>query len=239
MAGSGGRRGRQPVKLYSYYRSSAAYRVRIALEIKGIPYELAATLLRRADGQQHSPGYRAVNPQGLVPALEHGALRIGQSLAIIEYLEETHPQPPLLPGGPDDRARIRSLALAIACDIHPLNNLRVLTYLEGTLGQDEAAVSAWYRHWVSEGFRGLELEVQRYSAHGRYCYADELTLADVCLVPQIYNARRFGVPLEPFPTLRAITQFLERLPAFERARPEAQPDAPVAAVALLPGGGAR
>ena len=182
-------------------------------------------LFRSRPGAHRQPGYLAMNPQGLVPALEDGGAVIAQSLAIIEYLEETRPPPPLLPRLPLERARVRSLALAIACDIHPLNNLRVLNYLRSPLGHDEAAVDAWYRHWIGEGFRALEEEAKRASGDGRHMFGGEVTLADVCLVPQMFNARRFKCDVEPFPTLRAICAHLEALPAFARAAPDAQPDA--------------
>jgi maleylacetoacetate isomerase len=211
------------MKLYTYFRSSAAYRVRIALELKGIACEAVAVDLR--PGRHRQPDYLARNPQGLIPALEDGGAVVGQSLAILEYLEETQPQPPLLPRSPMDRARVRSIALAIACDIHPLNNLRVLNYLRSPLGHDEDAVDTWYRHWIAAGFRALEEEARRSSADGRHVFGTEVTLADVCLVPQMYNAHRFKCNVEPFPTLRAICAHLETLPAFARAAPQAQPDA--------------
>jgi maleylpyruvate isomerase len=211
------------MKLYTYFRSSAAFRVRIALNLKGIGCDSVGVDLR--PGAHRRPDYLARNPQGLVPALEEGDAVIGQSLAIIEYLDETHPQPPLLPRSALDRARVRSMALAIACDLHPLNNLRVLNYLRSPLGLDEAAVDTWYRHWIAEGFRGLEEEARRASADGRHMFGSEVTLADVCLVPQMFNARRFRCNVEPFPTLQAICAHLETLPAFARAAPAAQPDA--------------
>jgi maleylacetoacetate isomerase len=211
------------MKLYTYFRSSAAYRVRIALNFKGIDYESLAVDLRPA--AHRLPDYLALNPQGLIPALEDSDAVISQSLAVIEYLEETHPRPPLLPHSPLDRARVRSLALAVACDIHPLNNLRVLNYLRSPLGQDKGAVDTWYRHWIAEGFRGLEEEARRASGDGRHMFGTGVTLADVCLVPQMFNARRLKSNLEPFPTLRMICAHLETLPAFSRAAPDAQPDA--------------
>jgi maleylacetoacetate isomerase len=211
------------MKLYTYFRSSAAYRVRIALNLKGIDIESVPIDLR--PGAHRQPDYLARNPQGLVPALDDGGVVIGQSLAVIEYLEETHPQPPLLPRAPLDRARVRSMALAIACDMHPLNNLRVLNYLRSPLGHDEAAVDMWYRHWIAEGFRGLEEEAKRASGDGRHMFGAAVTLADVCLVPQLFNARRFKCNVEPFPTLLAICAHLQTLPEFARAAPDAQPDA--------------
>lgn len=210
------------MKLYTYFRSSAAYRVRIALNLKGIPYESAAVDLRT--GAQHQPAYLTGNPQGLVPSLQEAGATLNQSLAIIEYLEETCPEPPLLPGTPLDRARVRALALAIACDLHPLNNLRVLNYLRDALGQDKGAVDTWYGHWIAEGFKALE-QTSRSTSDGRHLYGGRITLADVCLVPQMFNARRFKCDLAPYPTLRGICAHLETLPAFTRAAPESQPDA--------------
>lgn len=197
--------------------------MRIALRLKGVPAEQAYTHLRR--GEQRSAAYRQLNPQGLVPALEYQGAVFGQSLAMLEFLEELYPEPPLLPATPLARAQVRALALAIACDIHPLNNLRVLDYLRQSLGQSQAAVDAWYRHWIAEGFTGLELEAQRHSTDGRHLYGATVTLADVCLVPQLYNARRFNVDLTPYPALVKIGAALESLPAFAAARPEVQPDA--------------
>lgn len=210
------------LKLYTLSRSSASYRVRIALNLKGLKYEPITKILGK--GEHRTPEYLAVNPQGLLPALEIDGVVLSQSLAIIEYLDERYPNPRLLPEDPLDRARVRSLALAIACDIHPINNLRVLNYLRNELGQSEEAVNTWYRHWVSEGFRGLEVELRRYSSNRRYCYGDTLSLADVCLVPQMFNARRFDVDLTPFPTIEAIYRHLESIPEFAAARPEVQPD---------------
>ena len=213
------------MKLYTYFRSSAAFRTRIALNLKGIAYESAFVDLRAAASAQRKPAFLAVNPQGLVPALEHEGTTIAQSLAIIEYLDETHPEPPLLPTSPADRAHVRAMALAIACDMHPLNNLRVLNYLRSPLGQDENTVNSWYRHWLGEGFRGLEEDAKRVSGDRRHMFGTTITLADVCVVPQMYNARRFKCDLEAYPTLRAICSHLESLPAFANAAPEAQPDA--------------
>jgi maleylacetoacetate isomerase len=211
------------MKLHTYFRSSAAYRVRIALNLKRLQYEL---LPKSLPGREHLiSDYLALNPQGLIPALEIDGVVLSQSLAIIEFLDEAYPQPPLLPADAIGRARVRSMALAIACDIHPLNNLRVMNYLRGPLGQDEEAVNAWYRHWIGEGFKGLEVQARAYSHAGRYCHGDTVSIADICLVPQMFNARRFKVDMTPFPTLAAISSYLESLPAFAAARPEAQPDA--------------
>jgi maleylacetoacetate isomerase/maleylpyruvate isomerase len=211
------------MKLYDYFRSSAAFRVRIALNLKGLQYDYVTKALLK--NEHRAADYLALNPQGLIPTLEVDGTVISQSLAIVEYLDEVQPQPHLLPADPLARAQVRSMALAIACDIHPLNNLRVLNYLRRDLGQNDAGVNTWYRHWVAEGFRGLELQAAKHSAAGRYCFGDSLSLADVCLVPQMYNARRFKCDLTPFPKLTAISTHLETLPAFDAARPEAQPDA--------------
>jgi len=213
------------VKLYTYFRSSAAFRARIALNIKNVAYEAVYVDLRPSAAAQRAPEFLAVNPQGLVPALEHDGTTIAQSLAIIEYLEELYPEPPLLPAAPRDRARVRALALAVACDMHPLNNLRVLNYLRSPLGHDEEAVNSWYHHWIAVGFRGLEADAKHSSGDGRHMFGTTVTLADVYIVPQMYNARRFKCDLEPYPTLRAICGHLESLPAFAKAIPEAQPDA--------------
>jgi maleylpyruvate isomerase len=214
------------MKLYGYFRSSATYRTRIALNLKGLPWEPVLVDLRAPANAQHNPEFRALNPQGLIPVLTNGPYTLTQSLAIIEYLEETHPEPPLLPRAAAERAQVRALALSIACDIHPLNNLRVLNYLRAPLGHDDAAVDAWYAHWIAEGFSALEQEAKRLSGDGRHLYGTSVTLADVCLVPQMYNAHRFKCDVEPYPTLGAICAHLETLPAFARAAPQAQPDAP-------------
>ena len=213
------------LKLYTYWRSSAAYRVRIALHYKGLAFESVPRHLLRDGGEQRQADYLALNPQGLVPALADGELVIAQSIAICEYLEETHPEPRLLPGDARDRAVVRSMALAIACDIHPLNNLSVTAYLRSQLGADADAVSRWVSHWIQRGFAALEERIQRGATDGRHCYGDVVTLADVCLVPQMYNARRFKVDVAAYPRLTAICSHLEALPAFAAARPEAQPDA--------------
>ena len=211
------------MKLYTFFRSSAAFRVRIALNLKGITYESVPKAFAR---NEHRAGdYLAINPQGLIPALDDEGAVLSQSLAIIEYLNEKYPAPPFLPATPLDRAHVRSMALGIACEIHPLNNLRVLNYLRRELQQNDDGVNHWYRHWVSEGFAGLEQQTRRYSAGGRFCFADSLSLADICLVPQMFNARRFNTDLGAFPTLTAISTHLESLPAFADARPEVQPDA--------------
>ncbi|MET0496804.1 MAG: maleylacetoacetate isomerase [Steroidobacteraceae bacterium] len=211
------------MKLYTFFRSSAAYRVRIALNLKGLAYESIPKMLQK--NEHRAPEYLALNPHGLVPALEVNQATVGQSLAIIEYLDETHPQPPLLPPDPLGRAQVRSMAMAIACDIHPLNNLRVLNYLKNPLQLEQGAVDAWYRHWVNEGFGALEIQARQHSESGRYLHADAVSMADTCLVPQLFNARRFKVDVSAYPTLLAIGTHLESLPAFAAARPEVQPEA--------------
>lgn len=213
------------LRLHTYWRSSAAFRVRIALAVKGLDYESVPRHLLRDGGDQRRPDYLALNPQGLVPALEHDGHVITQSLAICEYLEDIRPRPPLLPADPRGRAAVRAMALAIACDVHPLNNLGVQRYLRGELGQDDATVTRWTRHWIDRGFVALEQLIARHSADGRHCYGSTVTLADVFLVPQAYNARRVQLDLSPYPRLAGVVQHLESLPAFAAARPEAQPDA--------------
>ena len=209
------------MKLYTYFRSSAAYRARIALNLKGIPYEMASIHLTRGGGQQHGAEFRAVNPQRRVPALglDNGETLI-QSLAIIEYLDETHPAPPLLPADPVARAHVRAAAQVIACDIHPLNNTSPLFYLKNTLKQEQETINAWYGHWVTVGFEALEALLRP----GPYSFGETVTLADVCLVPQVANARRFNVPLDAFPKIVAVDAACLKLAAFDRARPENQPD---------------
>ena len=211
------------MKLYNYFRSSAAFRVRIALNLKGQHYDSIPKAFAR--NEHRAPDYLALNPQGLIPALEVDGTVLSQSLAIIEYLNDTYPEPALLPNDPLARAQVRSMALGIACDIHPLNNLRVLGYLRQNYGQDDAGVERWYQHWITVGFQGLEEQARRHSAAKRYCFGDSVSLADVCLVPQVYNARRFNTNLTPFPTLVEISTHLESLAAFAAARPESQPDA--------------
>jgi maleylacetoacetate isomerase len=210
------------MKLYSYFRSSAAYRVRIALNLKGIAYETASVHLVKDGGHNRRPEYRAVNPQMRVPALvtDTGEVLI-QSLAIIDYLDEIRPDPPFLPKDRIARAKARALADIVACDIHPLNNTSPLRYLKRVLHQEQSAIDAWYHHWVTEGFEALEALV----APAPYCCGSAVTIADILLVPQVYNARRLKVPLEAFPKITAIEAACLALPAFDRARPENQPDA--------------
>jgi maleylacetoacetate isomerase len=214
------------MKLYGYFRSSATYRVRIALGLKGITWETVPVDLRAPVSAQHTQEFRTLNPHELIPVLLEAGRIYTQSLAIIEYLEETRPQPPLLPRSPAARAEVRALALAVACDIHPLNNLRVLNYLRTELGHDESAVNTWCAHWIAAGFAALEDDARRLSGDGRHMYGSTVTMADVCLVPQMANARRYKCDLEPYPTLRTVCTHLESLPAFAQAAPQAQPDAP-------------
>jgi maleylacetoacetate isomerase len=210
------------VKLYSYFRSSAAYRVRIALNLKGIAYETASVHLTKDGGHNRRPEFRAVNPQMRVPVLvtPSGDTLI-QSLAIIEYLDETHPEPALLPKDPVGRAKVRAIAELIACDIHPLNNTSPLRYLKNEMGKDQAAIDTWYHHWILAGFEALETLI----APSPYACGDRVTLADICLVPQVNNARRLKVPLQKFPKIVGVDAACLALPAFDRARPENQPDA--------------
>jgi len=212
-------------KLYEYWRSSAAYRVRLALNLKGMDYEHVLVSLAPGDAEHRQDAYAAINPQMLVPYFDDGDVATGQSWAILEYLEEAYPDVPLLPANPMSRAQVRSFCLSICCDIHPLNNLRVLQYLKGPLAADEAQFNTWYAHWILEGFRAAEQFAQQHSADGRFVFGDSATLADACLVPQTYNARRFDVPLDEFEMLVSIVDACNELPAFRAALPEAQPDA--------------
>lgn len=210
------------MKLYTYFRSSAAYRVRIALNLKGVSYEPVYVSLLKGDHK--APDYAALNPQALVPTLEHEGQALTQSLAIIDYLEALHPAPPLYPDAPTARAQALSMAMLIGCDIHPLNNLRVLKYLKEDLGQQQEAVDAWYQRWVTDGFAALEALAQVHGSDER-CLGEVVTIADVFLAPQMWNARRFKVDLTPFPRLVAIDASLNQIEAFQRAAPEAQGDA--------------
>jgi maleylacetoacetate isomerase len=212
------------VKLYTYWRSSAAYRVRIALNLKGLAYESVPVDLAPAAAEQLAAPFAAVTPEQRVPVLEHDGVRLTQSLAIMEYLEESHPAPPLLPADPVSRARGRALAQLVACDIHPLNNLSVLVYLRRELGADDTAVNAWYRHWVVRGLRAIEAHLR--AAPAPYCCGESPGLADACLVPQLYNARRFDCDLSDVPEAVRIEQACLALAAFDDARPERQSDAP-------------
>jgi maleylacetoacetate isomerase/maleylpyruvate isomerase len=211
------------VKLYTYFRSSASFRVRIALNLKGIGYEASSVHLPK--GEHRAAAYSKVNPQALTPTLEFDdGEQLAQSLAIIEYLDEVHPQPPLLPKDAKGRARVRSLSLLIACEIHPLNNLRTLQYLKRALGQSEDQVNAWYRHWVADGLAKFEADLAR-GGTGKFCHGDSPTMADCCLVPQIFNAQRYQCDLAPYPLTMRIFDACMKLEAFDRAQPSKQPDA--------------
>ena len=213
------------MKLYTYFRSSAAFRVRIALNLKGIAYEAEPVHLLRDGGRQRTAAFAAVNPQQLLPVLEHDGHCLTQSLAIIEYLDEVTAEPRLLPPDPLGRARVRSLALAIACEIHPLNNLRVLQYLTETLGLSDEQKNRWYRHWVETGLAAVERRLAVEPETGGYCHGDRPTLADCCLVPQVFNARRYGCDLSAVPTILRIHEQCMALEPFQKASPTAQPDA--------------
>jgi maleylacetoacetate isomerase len=213
------------MKLYSYFRSSAAFRVRIALNLKGVEYETVPVHLMRGGGEQFGPDFRRVNPASLVPVLDHDGRILTQSLAIIEYLEERFPEPPLLPADALARADVRSIALAVACDIHPLNNSRVLRYLVEDLKVSEQGREQWYRHWVEQGLLQVEQTLLARGLNGIYACGDRVSLADLAIVPQIFNARRFHCSLEAVPTLTAIAARCMQLDAFARAQPSAQPDA--------------
>jgi len=210
-------------KLYTFWRSSAAYRVRIVLNLKGLDYESVPVHFRKEGGQHRKPDFLALNPQGLLPVLQEGDWSVSQSLAIAEYLDEVHPEPPLLPGDPKCRAEVRAMAQIVACEIHPLNNLRVLGYLREHLGQDDARVNDWYVHWVTISFDALEARLNEFA--GLFSYGDNVSLADICLVPQVYNARRFEVDLAPYPNIERIDMACNELTAFTDAAPEQQPDA--------------
>jgi maleylpyruvate isomerase len=213
------------MKLYTYFRSSAAYRVRIALNLKGLGYEAVPVHLQRHGGEQLQDGYRTINPSGLVPALQDERGTLTQSMAILEYLEETHPDVPLLPVDPLGRARVRELSQIIACDIHPLNNLRVLRYLVRTMGVSDEAKNEWYRHWVKEGLASLEAHLARDAGTADFCHGEMPTLADCFLVPQVYNAQRFDIDVSAYPNIARINGNCVGLPAFEHAHPSQQPDA--------------
>lgn len=210
------------MKLFGYFRSSAAFRVRIALNLKGLAYEDAFIHLRRGD--QSADEYLSVNPQGLVPALKIDGHTLIQSMAIVEYLDETHPEPPLLPPDPAGRARVRALADIVACDIHPINNLRVLRYLSRPLGHDEAAIESWYNHWIATGFAAFERLLTADRRAGDFCDGDRPGLADIALAPQAFNSERYKLDLSPYPTLARIYDNCMKLDAFARAHPNNQPD---------------
>ena len=214
-----------PYKLYTYWRSSAAYRVRIALNLKQIEHELVPVHLVRNGGEQNREPYRDLNPQGLVPVLLDGDRVLRQSMAIIEYLEELYPEPPLLPANLRSRARVRALANVVTCEIHPLNNLRVMIYLEKEAELNSQARRDWYHYWIAEGFQAFESLLDISPTTGEFCEGDSPTLADICLVPQVYNAMRFKCDLSPYPNIQRIYDNCLSLMAFDRAQPEKQPDA--------------
>jgi maleylacetoacetate isomerase len=209
--------------LHGYFRSSASFRVRIAFNLKKIEHENAYHHLRR--NEHRTPEYLALNPQGLLPALEVDGVVLTQSLAILEYLDELWPEPALLPADSLGRARVRGLAQIVACDIHPIDNLRVLRYLRDPLGIDEPTVQAWYNHWIAEGFAALEAQLAKSPLTGRFCHGDKPGLADICLFPQVVNSRNFGLDLSPYPTILRIFDACKAMPAFETAMPANQPDA--------------
>ena len=214
-----------PMKLFGYFRSSAAYRVRIALNLKGLEWESESIHLTKDGGKQYEDKYRLINPQALVPTLQEETTYLTQSLAIMEYIEETYPEPPLLPGSSTARARVRALALSIACDIHPLNNLRVLKYLTEIIGTDDGTRMSWYHHWISTGLDALEKMLAGHPDTGSFCHGDSPGFADTCLVPQIFNANRFDCDLTPYPTILRINKNCLELDAFQAASPDNQPDA--------------
>jgi maleylacetoacetate isomerase/maleylpyruvate isomerase len=209
------------MKLYTYFRSSAAFRVRIAMNLKGLAYE--PTFVHLAKSEHRAPAYGAVNPQALLPTLEDAGAQLTQSLAIMEYLEETRPLPPLLPKDPLGRVRVRSLSLLVACEIHPVNNLRVLQHLKRALGRNDEQVNAWYRHWIADGLAKFEADLAK--APGKFCHGDVPTMADCCLVPQVFNAQRYKCDMSGYPTTMRVFAECMKLDAFERAQPSKQPDA--------------
>ena len=213
------------MKLYTFFRSSASYRVRIALNLKGLTYEQVPIHLRRGGGEQFAVSYKTINPQALVPAFEDDGRILTQSLAIMEYLEERHPKPALLPADPADRALVRSMALIIACEVHPIQNLRVLVHLKNNMHQSDDDLNRWARHWIDLGLSALEQIVVSSSKRSKFCFSDTPTVADICLVPQLANARRFGCDLSLYPTLLRIEKACNALPPFANAAPEKQPDA--------------
>ncbi len=213
------------MKLYTFFRSSASYRVRIALNLKGLTYESAPIHLRRGGGEQLGAAYKAINPQALVPAFEDNGKILTQSLAIIEYLDETHPNPALLPKDPADKALVRSMALVVACEVHPIQNLRVLNYVKKEYNQTDEQVNRWGQHWIDLGLSALEQMIVAQPKRGKVCFGDVPTLADICLIPQLGNARRYGCDLSKYPSIVEIEKHCNALPAFANAAPEKQPDA--------------
>jgi maleylacetoacetate isomerase len=212
------------IKFYGYFRSSSAYRARIAFNLKGLPYEFIPIHLRKDGGQQKQPAYLSVNPQGLVPTVADGNFRVSQSMAIIEWLDETHPEPPLLPGSAEERAKIRAFAQIIGCDIHPLQNLRVLNYLQTNFDQDQKGLNQWCQHWIANGLHACEALLTERPETG-FAFGTSPTLADICLVPQVFSAERFGVDLAGLPRVNAVVEHCNSLPAFAKAHPTIQPDA--------------
>jgi maleylacetoacetate isomerase len=210
---------------YGFFRSSASYRLRIGTNLKGLAVDYVPVHLSKGGGEQFAPAFARLNPQNLVPVLEDQGRVLTQSLAILEYLDETHPAPPILPRDPAGRARVRALAQIVACDIHPIDNLRVLNYLKGELKVSDEATNAWYRHWVALGLASFEALLAGHPDTGRFCHGDAPTLADICLVPQVFNALRFKCPVDGYPTILRIHEACQALDAFDRARPERQPDA--------------
>ena len=213
------------MKLYTFFRSSASFRVRIALNVKGLSYEQVPIHLRRGGGEQFTASYKQINPQSLLPTLENEGRYLTQSLAIIEYLEEQYPAPPLLPKNAADRAWVRSMALVIACEVHPIQNLRVLNYVKKEYNQTDEQVNRWAQHWIDLGLASLEQMISAQTERGKFCFSDTPTLADICLVPQLGNARRFGCDLSRYPNIMSIEKVCLTLPAFADAAPEKQPDA--------------
>lgn len=218
------RRQTDPImKLYGYFRSSASYRIRIILNLKNLPHEHIAVMLNR--GAQHGDDFRSINPMGLIPVLETDDALVAQSPAIAEFFEEQYPQPPLLPGGHIERAHVREMMHTVGCDIHPLQNLRVLNYLRSEFEQDDAGVERWCQKWMGDGFAAFEQLAKARSANGQYAFGDQVSLADVWLIPQVYNARRFNLDLTPFPTIISIDKHCQTLADFSRAHPSKQEDA--------------
>jgi maleylacetoacetate isomerase len=213
------------MRYYGFFRSSASYRLRIGLNLKGLACDYVPVHLSKGGGEQFAPAFAALNPQKLVPVLDDDGRILIQSLAILEYLDETRPEPPILPRDPAGRARVRALAQIVACDLHPINNLRVLNYLKNELAVSEDGANAWYRHWVGLGLESIEALLAGHRDTGRFCHGDAPTVADICLVPQVFNAQRFKCPLDGYPTIVRIVEACQKLDAFDRARPERQSDA--------------